>query len=150
MPPAGFLRSLYFICTTSLSCLSWLCLLSLLYNTHNTNIQAPSGIRTRNPSKRSAADPLLRPLGHWNIPFLNCLQQIQNITCGHVIQVACVYSFPCFMSHFFLSEWCRSANLISVDLNSLECAKLELVPLLRRRPTSKVVSTSSLSKQFVS
>jgi hypothetical protein len=40
------------------------CLLSLLYNTHNTNIHAPGGIRTRNPSKRSPADPRLRPLGH--------------------------------------------------------------------------------------
>ena len=34
----------------------------LVQNTHNTNIQAPGGIRTCNPSKRSAADPRLRPL----------------------------------------------------------------------------------------
>jgi hypothetical protein len=34
--------------------------------THNTNIHASGGIRTRNPSKRSAADPHLRPLGNWN------------------------------------------------------------------------------------
>ena len=27
--------------------------------TYNTNIQAPGGIRTRNPSKRSTADPRL-------------------------------------------------------------------------------------------
>jgi hypothetical protein len=58
--------SLYFICTTTVSWLSWLCLVSLLYKTHNTNIHAPGGIRTRNPSKQSAADPRLRPLGHWN------------------------------------------------------------------------------------
>jgi hypothetical protein len=38
----------------------------LLYNTHNTNIHALDGIRTRNSSKRSAADPRLRPLGHWD------------------------------------------------------------------------------------
>jgi hypothetical protein len=52
-----------FICT-SLSWMSWL--LSLVYNTHNTNIHARGGIRTRNPSKRSSADSRLRPLGHWD------------------------------------------------------------------------------------
>jgi hypothetical protein len=31
---------------------------------YKTNIHAPGGIRTRNPSKRSAADPRLRPRGH--------------------------------------------------------------------------------------
>jgi hypothetical protein len=31
-----------------------------------TNIHAPGGIRTRNPSRRAAADPRLRPLGHWD------------------------------------------------------------------------------------
>ena len=48
--------------------LSWLCLLSLLYDTRNTNIHAPGGIRICDPSKRSAADPPLRPLGHWDRP----------------------------------------------------------------------------------
>ena len=38
------------------------CLLSLLM-AHNTNIHALGGIRTRNPSKRSAADARLRLLG---------------------------------------------------------------------------------------
>jgi hypothetical protein len=37
-----------------------------LYNTHNTNIHVPSGIRILNPSKRSTPDPRLRPLGHWD------------------------------------------------------------------------------------
>jgi hypothetical protein len=35
-----------------------------LVTTHNKNTHAPGGIQTRNPSKRSAADPRLRPLGH--------------------------------------------------------------------------------------
>ena len=39
--------------------------LSLL-TTNNTDIHALGGIRTRNPSKRSPADPHLRPLGHWD------------------------------------------------------------------------------------
>jgi hypothetical protein len=37
--------------------------LSLL-TTHKTNIHAPGEIRTRNPNKRSSADPRLRPHGH--------------------------------------------------------------------------------------
>ena len=37
----------------------------LLYDTHNASIHAPGGIRTRNASKRSAADSCLRRLGHW-------------------------------------------------------------------------------------
>ena len=38
----------------------------LLYNTHDTHIHASGGIRTCNPSKRSAADPCPRPRGHWD------------------------------------------------------------------------------------
>ena len=52
-------------CFCSLCTLSVLRSLSLLYDTHNTNIQAPGGIRTRNPRKRSAADFRIGPLGHW-------------------------------------------------------------------------------------
>jgi hypothetical protein len=37
-----------------------------LYNKRNTNIHAPSGIRTHNPSKRAAADPRFRPRGNWD------------------------------------------------------------------------------------
>ena len=37
-----------------------------------TNIHAPGGIRTHNPSKRAAADPRLRPRGYWD-------RQIRNI-----------------------------------------------------------------------
>ena len=38
----------------------------LYLTTLTTDIHAPGGIRTRNSSKRSAADPRLRPLGHWD------------------------------------------------------------------------------------
>ena len=37
--------------------------------TQNTNIHASGGIRTCIPSRRSAADPRLRPLGHWDRLF---------------------------------------------------------------------------------
>jgi hypothetical protein len=45
-----------------------LCSILLSVQQHNTNIHAPGGIRTRNPSKRAAADPRLRPHGHWASP----------------------------------------------------------------------------------
>ena len=53
------------------------CLLSLLHNTHNRNIQAPDRIffRTRNPNKRSVADSRPRLLGHWNRPSNPRFQQ---------------------------------------------------------------------------
>ena len=38
-------------------------------HSQRTTIHAPGGIRTRNPSKRSAVDTLLRPLGHWDRLF---------------------------------------------------------------------------------
>ena len=34
--------------------------------TLTTGIHVPGGIRTRNPSKRTAANPRLRPRGHWD------------------------------------------------------------------------------------
>ena len=35
-------------------------------HSHQRDIHAPGGIRTHNPSKQAAADPLLRPCGHWD------------------------------------------------------------------------------------
>jgi hypothetical protein len=34
-----------------------------------TDIHAPGGIRTRNPSRRAAANPHIRPRGHWDWQF---------------------------------------------------------------------------------
>ena len=34
-------------------------------HSQETDIHAPGGIRTLNPSKRAAADPRVRPRGHW-------------------------------------------------------------------------------------
>jgi hypothetical protein len=39
------------------------------FNKHNTNIHAPGGIRTHDPSKRAAENPRLRPHGHWDRRF---------------------------------------------------------------------------------
>ena len=61
LAPAGICTDPYlFLCPDS----PGFFLLSLLYNTHNTNIHAPNGIRTRNPSKRAAANPHLRLIGY--------------------------------------------------------------------------------------
>ena len=35
-------------------------------HTQETDIHAPGGIPTRNPSKRAVADPRLSPRGHWD------------------------------------------------------------------------------------
>ena len=56
-----FSLSLLYLCCFFLIVLA---LPFVLCNAHDTNIHAPDGIRTRNPSKRAAADPRLRPLGH--------------------------------------------------------------------------------------
>jgi hypothetical protein len=44
-------------------------------HSQETDIHALGGIRTRNPSKRGAADPRLRPRGHWDrrILLLSCI-----------------------------------------------------------------------------
>ena len=57
---------LFSLCTLSvIVCPIILCFAFCPYcTTHNTNIHAPDGIRTRNPNKRSATDPSLKPLGH--------------------------------------------------------------------------------------
>jgi len=38
------------------------------------DVHAPGGIRTRNPSKRAAADPRLRQCGHWDRPLQHYLE----------------------------------------------------------------------------
>jgi hypothetical protein len=40
-------------------------------HTQDTNIHAPGGMWTHDPSKRSAADLRLRPRGHWDRPSVN-------------------------------------------------------------------------------
>jgi hypothetical protein len=55
------------------------------HNTHNRQTDAPSGIGTRNPSKRAAADPRFRTRGYWDRPsltfsvYLSC----NNFNAGH-------------------------------------------------------------------
>jgi hypothetical protein len=46
-----------------------------------TGVHAPGGIITRNPSKRAAVDPLLRPLGHWDRLSLMSLNSLACLPC---------------------------------------------------------------------
>ena len=48
------------------------------------DIHAPGGIRIRNPSKRAAADPRLRPRGHSDRHICNLLIQILQVQCTGV------------------------------------------------------------------
>jgi hypothetical protein len=63
-------------------------------HSQQTNIHAPGGIRTCNPSRRSAADPRLRPLGHWDRlrPYL----RQKNKTYGILVNFA--HFHPCNLS----------------------------------------------------
>jgi hypothetical protein len=66
------------------------------------NTHAPGGIRIRNPSRRAAADPRLRPLGHWDqLNTSNMIKKIKNgilifqITFNHLKPNNC-YTHPWF------------------------------------------------------
>ena len=62
-----FFILLYSVCTSSQLCVCLYCpAFCLLFSltTHKKNIYAPNGIQTRNPSKRSTADPRLSQPGH--------------------------------------------------------------------------------------
>jgi hypothetical protein len=55
-------------------------------HSQRTNIHAPRGIRTRNPSRRSAVNPRLRPLGHWDRHFNSHYKY--NIAFGELLNVS--------------------------------------------------------------
>jgi hypothetical protein len=63
------------------------------YNKHNTNIHASGGIRTRNPSKRAAVDPRLRPRGHWD-RLTHYLRTCVYIQCAEVLYLLAFVSRP--------------------------------------------------------
>jgi hypothetical protein len=61
---------------------SGFCLLSFLYNTHNTNNHAHNGIRTSIPSRQEATDLRPRPRGHRNRrgfkPAISAVKRLQT------------------------------------------------------------------------
>ena len=42
-------------------------------HSQETDIHAPGGIQTHNLTRRAAADPRLRPRGHWGRQLLQCI-----------------------------------------------------------------------------
>ena len=65
-------------------------------NSQETNINASGGIQTRSPSKLVAADPCLRPLGHWD-PQNQPAIQVANVASGTTL-MACIFVFiPCIL-----------------------------------------------------
>ena len=75
----------------------------LCLTTHNTDIHAPSGIPTRNPSKRTAIDPRLRPLDHWDRHYLQCRWFM------HLIFLETLKTFdPCWLQTSIMLSACNS------------------------------------------
>jgi hypothetical protein len=53
-------------------------------HSQETDIHAPGGIWTHNPSKRTAEDPRLRPRGHWGQQIWNNGDSLTEASCLHV------------------------------------------------------------------
>ena len=50
-------------------------------HSQETDVRVPGGIRTRNHSMRAAADPRLKPRGHWDRPVLRVAFENQTMRC---------------------------------------------------------------------
>ena len=74
----------------------------LYLTTHNTeqetDIHAPGGIRTRNPSKRAVADSRLRPRGHCDRPDMLYVMQecLFGLKCNHGMYTAFLRDFTTY------------------------------------------------------
>jgi hypothetical protein len=64
------------------------------HNTHNRQTSMPpSRIRTHDPSKRVAADPRLRPRGHWDRRYFVCLSENKTKLGGWLIERLLIHNF---------------------------------------------------------
>jgi hypothetical protein len=76
------------------------------YNKHNTDIHAPGGIKTHDPSKRAAEDPRLRPHGHSDrLHLLICLLNLWSLSNSVIsVSLCLIHSVPFFrytsLNHF--------------------------------------------------
>ena len=66
---------------------------SLPDNTQYSNIHASDDIRTRNPSKRSAADPCRKPFGHWDRHRMPLGRFNSYLTSKDVFYCICTYTY---------------------------------------------------------
>jgi hypothetical protein len=60
---------------------------------YKTNIHAPGGIRTHDPSKRSAADLSVRPRSQWDRPLLDF--DIKYVVC---YMLSCFFGFSTYLT----------------------------------------------------
>jgi len=65
-----------------------------------TDMRAPGGIRTRNPRKRTAADPLLRPRARWHRPVFYIVLYIResDMAAVDVIIYICTFWIVSYIS----------------------------------------------------
>jgi len=81
-------------------------------------LPTPGGIRTHNPSKRVAADPRLRPCGHWdrqctyfsinhNNSAVRCLRRLLSSMCGK----CCDWVRVVVLWYLSLIERCAEARI---------------------------------------
>ena len=81
-------------------------------HSQQTDIHAPGGIQSRNPSKRSATHSRLRPLGHWDGQKLTHLSSSQlGLYCLRAVAIRAVFS-TCLKS----DTTCRFAGICSCCL----------------------------------
>jgi hypothetical protein len=76
------------------------------YSKHNTNIHAPGGIRTHNPSKRAAEDSRLRPHGHWD--------RLNHRTATHNFR-RCVAKWSHTRKFVLKRSWSRMVGILTTE-----------------------------------
>jgi hypothetical protein len=94
------------------------------HNTHNRqDLHATGGIRTRNPSKRVAADPLLRPRGNQNWLITDLLFVFYVIVYHLAFLVRCFPHQPYYSSLFRLGEFCIADCVLLKYVQEGECSR---------------------------
>ena len=137
----------------------------LLYNTHNTNIHAPGGIRTRNPKKRSASNHRLRPLGHWVCLNLKTLYRESNprsSACSAVprptaLPLSSALHWVFKVRNFVAADELECAGCLAATTHSTSCRLITRTSRQNRHsslpthfPSSGLFSFLSLHHRFLS
>ena len=106
-----------------------------LYLTHNT--PCTGAVRTRNPSKRPAADPRLRPRCHWD------RQSHYTYSCIiHILYMSCLQTRGSVHFYGFFSNKCNVCPISVMDLlfyRNRFCKKYLIYYLLFAGPSGRAV-----------